>query len=57
LCLSARGALLRNGAARLWWSAHLSYDPDRENQYELTAVLLARLDTAKNLLERGIFAV
>jgi hypothetical protein len=47
-------ALLRNGAARLWWSAKLSYDPDRADPYELTRVLLSKLDIAQNLLENSI---
>ncbi|MBN8625466.1 MAG: hypothetical protein J0M17_08260 [Planctomycetes bacterium] len=46
-------ALIRNGAARLWWAARLTYDPDRANAYELTHVLLKSLDIAKNLLERN----
>jgi Family of unknown function (DUF6339) len=46
-------ALLRNGAARLWWSARLTFDPNRDNPYELTHVLLVSLDIAKNLLERS----
>ena len=46
-------ALLRNGAARLWWSAKLTYDPDRTNPYELAAVLFSRLDIAQQLLERN----
>lgn len=32
-------ALLRNGVARLWWTAQLSHDPDRDNPHELTTVL------------------
>ena len=47
-------ALLRSGAARLWWSAKLTYDADRTNPYELTAVLLSQLDIAKQLLERNL---
>ena len=47
-------ALLRNGAARLWWTAKMTYDPSRENPYELTAVLLSSLDIAKNLFERNL---
>jgi len=46
-------ALLRNGVARLWWTANLTYDPDRKNPYELTEVLLSRLDIAQQLLERN----
>lgn len=47
-------ALLRNGIARLWWSAHLTYDRHRDNPYELTDILLSRLDIAKNILERSL---
>jgi hypothetical protein len=47
-------ALLRNGIARLWWAAQLSHDPERENAYELTAVLLSMLDIAQQILERGM---
>jgi hypothetical protein len=47
-------ALLRNGAARLWWSAKLSYDPNRDNPYELTSVLFAYLDITQQVLERNI---
>jgi hypothetical protein len=47
-------ALLRNGIARLWWTAQMSYDSDRDNPYELTAVLLSTLDITQQILERGI---
>jgi hypothetical protein len=47
-------ALLRNGIARLWWTAKLSYDAERDNTYELTAVLLSTLDITQQILERGI---
>jgi Family of unknown function (DUF6339) len=47
-------AILRNGAARLWWSAQLTHDAQRKNPYELTAVLLSRLDIAQQLLERNL---
>ena len=47
-------ALLRNGAAGLWWTAKMTYDPGRENPYDLTAVLLSSLDIAKNLFERNL---
>ena len=47
-------ALLRNGIARLWWTAELSHDPTRENPYELTAVLLSTLDITQQILERGM---
>ena len=47
-------ALLRNGIARLWWTAQLSYDADRGNPYELTAVLLSTLDITQQIVERGM---
>lgn len=47
-------SLLRNGLARLWWSAHLTYDNHRDNPYELTEVLLSRLDIAATVLERSL---
>ena len=47
-------ALLRNGVARLWWTAQLSHDPDRDNPYELTRVLLSTLDITQQIVERGL---
>jgi len=47
-------ALLRNGIARLWWTAHLSHDSTRSNPYELTAVLLSTLDITQQILERNM---
>lgn len=47
-------ALLRNGIARLWWTAYLTYDSSRENCYELTAVLLSTLDITQQILERNM---
>jgi hypothetical protein len=47
-------ALLRHGIARLWWTAQLSHDPDRENPYELTTVLLSTLDITQQIVERGM---
>ena len=47
-------ALLRNGIARLWWTAKVSHDPARDNPYELAAVLLSTLDITQQILERGI---
>lgn len=46
-------ALLRNGVARLWWLAELTYDPERENPYELTDVLFSDLDLVAQLTERN----
>lgn len=47
-------ALVHNGLARLWWYGHVSYDASREDPYELTAILLQKLDIAQSLLERSI---
>lgn len=47
-------ALLRNGIARLWWTAHVSHDTERDNPYELTTVLLSTLDITQQILERGL---
>lgn len=46
-------ALLRQGISRLWWAAHLTFDPQRDEPYELTPILLSKLDITKNLLERS----
>lgn len=45
-------ALVRNGIARLWWYGYVSFDEDRKDPFELTAVLLSKLDIAQSLLER-----
>jgi hypothetical protein len=47
-------ALLRNGIARLWWYGFLTHDPNRENPYELTGILLKQLDIAQQILERSL---
>jgi hypothetical protein len=46
--------LLRNGIARLWWTAQLTYDSARDNPYELTGVLLSALDITQQILERNM---
>lgn len=46
-------ALIRNGISRLWWYGHVSYDANRSNPFELTEVLLEKLDIAQQLLERS----
>jgi hypothetical protein len=46
-------ALVHNGIARLWWYGYVSYDASKEDPYELTAVLLQKLDIAQSLLERS----
>ncbi|MED5018458.1 DUF6339 family protein [Paenibacillus chibensis] len=45
-------ALVRNGIARLWWYGYVSYDEERQDPFELTAMLLSKLDIAQSLLER-----
>jgi len=47
-------ALSRNGIARLWWAGHLTFDPKRQNEYELTDTLFYRQDIQVSLLERRI---
>lgn len=51
---SSSRSLIRNGIASLWWYGYLTYDPERANPYELTSVLLKKLDIARNLLERNL---
>ncbi len=46
-------ALIRNGIARLWWYGYTTYDDEREDPFELTAVLLKNLDVAQSVLERA----
>lgn len=46
-------APLRNGMARLWWYGYCSYDPSRDDPFELTAPLLKKLDVTQNLLENA----
>lgn len=45
--------LVRNGISRLWWYGNVSYDADREDKFELTAVMLKYQDVAQNILERN----
>jgi hypothetical protein len=42
--------LMRNDIALLWWASYLTYDPDRENPYELTEELFSMLDYTRHLL-------
>lgn len=46
-------ALLRNGISRIWWLAEMTRDNDRDNEYELTGVLLATLDITQSIMERN----
>jgi hypothetical protein len=45
---------LRNGIANLWWYGYLTYDENRQNPYELTEILLKKLDIARNIQERNL---
>lgn len=45
-------ALIRNGISRLWWYGYATYDDTRQDPFELTAVLLKRLDVTQSILER-----
>jgi hypothetical protein len=47
-------ALLRNGIARLWWTAQLTYDATRDNPYELTSVLFSKEDIMQQMVERNM---
>jgi hypothetical protein len=42
--------LTRQNIAMLWWGAHLTYDPQRKNPYELTEELFSMLDYTRTLL-------
>ena len=47
-----RKSLERNGLSRLWLSAEMTYDPDRENPYELTDVMLQNTNFVFHLFGR-----
>lgn len=42
--------LVRHGISLLWWGAYLTYDPDREDPYELTRELFSMLDYTRTLV-------
>lgn len=44
---------VRNGISRLWWYGYLTYDDGRKNPFELTQLMLSKLDIAQNLFERN----
>ncbi len=46
--------VIRNGIARLWWYGYLTYDPTKENPYELTDFLLSTQNLPHGLLERTV---
>jgi len=47
-------SLTRNGLSRLWWYAHITYDVNRKNKYELLETLLQRQDLVVGITERAI---
>ena len=48
-----RKSMERNGLSRLWLSAEMTYDPDRENHYELTEVMLQNTNFVFHLFGRN----
>ncbi|WP_141504380.1 DUF6339 family protein [Paenibacillus luteus] len=46
-------ALTRNGISRLWWYGYISYDETRDDPFELTKMLLSKLDITQNVIERS----
>ncbi len=50
---SARRSLTRNAISRLWWIGHLTYDPSRENPYQLTRFVCENSDYIMHILERN----
>src|SRR3989344_1879155 len=50
--LSGSGAssLARHGLAMLWWGAHVTYDPDRDDPFELTKEFFSMLDYTRTIL-------
>ena len=48
------GALARQGISRLWWAAHVTYDPARPDPYELTRTMFIRQDVQLALMDRAL---
>lgn len=47
-------AIIRNGMARLWWSAEITKDRKaKKDPYRLTKIILSKLDITQQLLERS----
>ncbi len=49
----ARRSLTRNAIARLWWIGRLTYDPSRDDPYELTRFVCENSDYIMHILERN----
>lgn len=50
----SRRSFTRNAAARLWWTARLTYEPDAEDKWELTKYVLQYSRYVGDFLERNI---
>lgn len=50
----SRRSFTRNAVARLWWIGRLTYDPKREDPYELTRFVCDNQDIIQHILERNI---
>lgn len=49
----SRIGLLRNAISRLWWSAELTFQPEKAQPYELTQLLYSHSDIALSVIERN----
>ena len=47
----AMGLYYFNGLSRLWWWAHLTYDPDNRDHYALTRILFENQMLGKDILD------
>lgn len=52
---SAMRSLFRNGMARLWWMGRITYDPSRQDPYELTKFICKYLDIVDDFWSRTLF--
>jgi len=50
---SARRSLTRNAISRLWWIGRLTYDPNRQDHFELTRFICESADYIMHILERN----
>lgn len=46
-------ARMRNAIARLWWTAKITYDKDREDPFELTKLIWEKQDVHVAIMERS----
>ncbi|WP_128543211.1 DUF6339 family protein [Larkinella soli] len=44
---------MRNSISRLWWAAKITYDENRDDNYELTKLLWTKQDLYQGLVERS----